>query len=68
MMFQLVKWLQPREGWGPFLLLLATMLCLPSAAMAAEWVPGDEGWVGLVVTALLVGRWLPRIGLCQRRT
>jgi transglutaminase-like putative cysteine protease len=58
MIVRLVKWLRPREGWGAFLLLLTTLLCLPAAAMAAEWVPGDEGWVGLVVTALLVGRWL----------
>jgi len=54
----LVNRLRPREGWGPFLLLLATVLCLPAAAMAAEWVPGDEGWLPLAFVALLVGRWL----------
>jgi len=54
----LVKRLQPQEGWGTFLLLLATASCLPAAAIAAAWVPGDEGWLLLTFVALLVGRWL----------
>ncbi len=58
MMGWLVRQLRPREGWGAFFLLLVTVLCLPAAAMAAEWVPGDEGWLPLTLAALLVGRWL----------
>lgn len=54
----LVKRLRPREGWGTFLLLLTTVLCLPAAVMAAEWIPEDEGLLWLVLVALLVGRWL----------
>ena len=58
MVVRIVKWLQPREGWGVFLLLLITVMCLPAAALAAEWVPGDEGLVPLALIALVVGRWL----------
>jgi transglutaminase-like putative cysteine protease len=54
----LVGRLLPREGWGTFFLLLATVLCLPASAIAAEWVPGGEGWLPLAFVALLVGRWL----------
>jgi len=54
----LVKKLRPREGWGTFLLLLVTVLCLPIAAIAAEWVPEDERLLLLALAALLVGRWL----------
>ena len=58
MVVRLVKLLQPREGWGVFLLLLITVMCLPAAAIVAEWVPGDEGLLPLALIALLVGRWL----------
>jgi len=54
----LVERLTPREGWDTFLLLLVLVLCLPAAAIAAEWVPGDEGLLPLAVFGLLVGRWL----------
>ena len=54
----LINRLRPREGWGTFLLLMTTVLCLPAAVMAAEWVPEDEGLLWLVLVALLVGRWL----------
>jgi transglutaminase-like putative cysteine protease len=57
-MVWLVRRLQPREGWYTFLLLLATVTCLPAAALAAEWVPADEGLLPLALVALLVGRWL----------
>jgi transglutaminase-like putative cysteine protease len=58
MIVWLVKRLRPREGWGTFLLLLGTVLCLPAAAVAAGWVPGDEGLLPLALVALVVGRWL----------
>ena len=58
MLAWLVKRLRPWEGWDTFLPLLTTVLCLPAAAMAAEWVPGDEGLLPLAFCALLVGRWL----------
>jgi len=54
----LIERLRPWEGWSTFLLLLTTVLCLPAAAIAAEWVPKDEGWLPLAFVALLVGRWL----------
>jgi len=57
-MVRLLRWLRPREGWGIFLLLLITVLCLPATALEAEWVPGDEGLMWLAPFALLVGRWL----------
>ena len=49
----LIKRLRPWEGWSTFLLLLTTVLCLPAAAIAAEWVPKDEGWLPLAFVALL---------------
>ncbi len=58
MVVRLVRALRPREGWDAFLVLLAAVLCLPAAAVAADWVPGDEGLLPLAVCALLVGRWL----------
>jgi transglutaminase-like putative cysteine protease len=57
-MIRLLRWAQPREGWGVFLLFLATVHCLPIATMAAEWVPGDEALVMVGIAALLAGRWL----------
>lgn len=57
-MIRLLRWVQPREGWGAFLLLLVTVQCLPAAAVVAEWVPGDEGLVLVAFVALLAGRWL----------
>lgn len=58
----MIRWLEqrlrPREGWGAFLLLMAVVLCTPAAAVAARWVPGDEGWLPLALVALLLGRWL----------
>jgi len=54
----LLRRLWPREGWGTFLLLLATVLCLPLTALDASWVPGDEGWVLVAFVALVLGRWL----------
>ncbi len=49
---------RPAEGWGVFLLVATVVLCVPFAATAAEWVPGDEGLLPLAILALLVGRWL----------
>jgi transglutaminase-like putative cysteine protease len=49
---------RPREGWGTFLLTACAVMCVPAAAIAAEWVPKDEGLVPLAFVALLVGRWL----------
>lgn len=49
---------KPREGWGVFLLWLATVMALPAAALAAEWVPRDEGLLVVALLALLVGYWL----------
>jgi len=50
--------LQPCEGWDTFSLLLFTLLCLPAATVAAEWVAGDEGLLPLALLALLAGRWM----------
>ena len=58
MMLRLLTWLTPREGWGAFVLVLITVLCLPTAAISAEWVPGDVGLLPVALVALLVGRWL----------
>jgi transglutaminase-like putative cysteine protease len=58
MMAWLVRRLQPGEGWTGLLLMLLTVLCLPATALAAEWVPDDDGLVILALFALLVGRWL----------
>ena len=56
----LVPWpvLRPKEGWGTFMLTVAVAVCAPAAAMAAEWVPKDDGLIPLALVALLVGRWL----------
>jgi transglutaminase-like putative cysteine protease len=54
----LIRRLRPGEGWDVLLLLLFTVLCLPAAALAAEWVPDDDGLIPLAFFALLIGRWL----------
>jgi len=55
-----VPWrvMRPKEGWGMFLLAATAAMCLPAAAVAAEWVPKDDGLIPLALVALLVGRWL----------
>lgn len=37
---------------------MLSVLSLPAAAIAAEWVPGDEGLLAVAVVAVLTGRWL----------
>jgi transglutaminase-like putative cysteine protease len=49
----LLAGLRPREGWGPFLLALTAVLCLPAALLSARQAGGQEGGSGLFAAALL---------------
>jgi transglutaminase-like putative cysteine protease len=60
MMAARMKLLRPMEGWITFALALVVVACVPAAALAADWVPKDEGLVPLAIVGLLIGRWLGR--------
>lgn len=52
---------RPEEGWLPFFLLLATVICLVAAVLAVEWVPED----GVVVLTAVLGLFMG-MGLAKR--
>ncbi len=53
-----IRLVRPREGWGTFSLWLLTVLSLPATAIAARWVPRDEGLLMVALVGVLLGRWL----------
>jgi transglutaminase-like putative cysteine protease len=52
LLVRLLAWMRPREGWGPFLLALTAVLCLPAAILSARQPPHEAGG-GLIAVALL---------------
>ncbi len=53
LLVRLLARVQPREGWGQFLLTLTAVLCLPAALLSAQEAPAGGRGAGLVAVALL---------------
>ncbi|MCP4416452.1 MAG: hypothetical protein GY805_07510, partial [Chloroflexi bacterium] len=54
------RWVRPREGWIPLLLLLGVVANLVTAVLEAKWVPEDGVVISAVVGGLLLGSLLAK--------
>ena len=63
---RIVNRLRPRDGWGPFLLTLVALLCLPAILIQQGSGTEDASLIPLAVLALLLGFRLARSRLSPR--
>ncbi|NIV33458.1 MAG: hypothetical protein GWN58_29625, partial [Anaerolineae bacterium] len=63
---KVINWLRPRDGWAPFLLTLAALLCQPAALSAGGDSDQIVSLILLVLLALLTGLGLARSRLSAR--
>ncbi|MBN1660079.1 MAG: DUF4129 domain-containing protein [Anaerolineae bacterium] len=63
LLIRLLRRLEPREGWLPFLLTLVAALCLPAALLESPSGAADLRLLGISALAVVAGLWLARTRL-----